>query len=152
MINGFEEETKPLTEQELEALPLMIQGLKAHVNDPVTSNKMIEGLKARGFNFDGPRIRKLINHICVNNLVRNVVATSKGYYLATDRIVINQYAESLEQRSRAILAKKNCLDFDTKTSDKQKLRELWLKLNHEDKLEFLQWDQVKGVSQTNLFE
>ena len=48
------------------------------------------------------RIRKMIQHIRVNNLVPGLIATSRGYYTAETVGEIKQWIESLKARESAI--------------------------------------------------
>lgn len=108
MINGFEVETVPLTEEELELIPKFIKGLSSRRSDnPVTSDEIIQGLQRQKIQVTAPRVRKIINHIRIHGLVRNLIATSKGYYIETDPVKIQRYIKSLHQRAAAILAVAN---------------------------------------------
>jgi hypothetical protein len=51
---------------------------------------------------DEARVRKIINHIRTNGLVRWLIATNKGYYIAETREEVEQYIESLRGREDAI--------------------------------------------------
>ena len=73
-----------------------------------------EALKEKGYKVDTPRIRKIINHIRVSGLVRCVVATSDGYYIATTRGEVEDYLKSLENREGAIHAVRMSLESQMK--------------------------------------
>ena len=105
MIVGFEEITEPLTEYEQDVLlPVFVRCLATKVGreSAITNAKMVEGMKGAGFKVDGPRVRKIINHIRDNALVPCLVATSKGYYVATTDFELAEYEESLKGRIGAI--------------------------------------------------
>lgn len=105
MIVGFEEITEPLTDYEQSTLlPVFVRCLSTKVgrDKAITNAKMIEGMKAFGFKVDGPRVRKIINHIRDNALVPCLVATSKGYYVATTDFDLAEYEESLKGRIDAM--------------------------------------------------
>ena len=105
MINGFPEETKPLTDYEQnELLPIIVRGLSIAVGEgkAVTSMHICKRLKEKRYKIDPPRLRKVINHIRTQGIIKGLIATSKGYYIADDRSQIILYAESLQQRIKAI--------------------------------------------------
>jgi len=106
MINGFYKETHPLTTEELALVTLFVETLSLHVGEEraVTSSEIVVTLKSYGVSIQPPRIRKLIHHIRVNKLIKNLVATSNGYYIETDPKKISDYSESLKMRAAAILA------------------------------------------------
>ena len=98
---GFEEQTQPLTAWEQHnLLPVMLAGLRTKVgqDNAVTSGQIIKALKAEPFNFkvNGPRVRKVINYIRLNGLVRNLVATSKGYYIEQLKARVELLQEAAE--------------------------------------------------------
>lgn len=105
MIVGFEEITEPLTEYEqITLLPVFVRclGNKIGKENAITNAKMVEGMRACKFKVDGPRVRKIINHIRDYALVPCLVATSKGYYVATLDSELAEYEESLKGRMDAI--------------------------------------------------
>ena len=112
---GFEDQTQPLTAWEQHnLLPVMLTGLRTKVGQDkaVTSAEIIRALKAHPYNFkiNGARVRKVINYIRLNGLVRNLVATSKGYYIEQDPKAIELYKQSLRERIGAIEAVLNSFD------------------------------------------
>lgn len=48
-------------------------------------------------------VRKLIQYIRLNGMVKNLIATSDGYYVSSDENEIQTYKKSLRQRAVAIL-------------------------------------------------
>ena len=100
MINGFSNETAPLSESELEAVPVIVSALKqAYGKDNALYNQqlcsLVDGLTSA-------RLRKIINHIRQNGLVQCLIASSKGYYIAETEQEIRDYEESLLGRELAI--------------------------------------------------
>ena len=79
MINGFEEQTEPLTEyEEQQLLPQIIRGLSLKVGkeNAVTNSAIVRGMKANlNLKTTEPRVRKIINHIRTNDLVPCLIAT-----------------------------------------------------------------------------
>lgn len=113
MINGFYEETKPLTEyEEKTLLPVMVKCLQRHIGiEAAISNRaMCEALEGKGYSTSETRIRKVINYIRVNGLVDCLVACSKGYYVASTRAEVQAHISSLQGREEAIKAVRNALE------------------------------------------
>ena len=106
MINGFEEQTEPLTEyEEQQLLPQIIRGLSLKVGkeNAVTNGAIVRGMKANlNLRTTEPRVRKIINHIRTNDLVPCLIATSQGYYIAESEQELKDYEESLLGREEAI--------------------------------------------------
>ena len=55
------------------------------------------------------RIRKIMNYILRNHLVRYLIASSNGYYVARNASEVCKYIQSLEERIDAINAMKQAL-------------------------------------------
>lgn len=107
MIQGFEEQTQPLTAKEQQLIQPFIAGLRTKVGkqNAVTSDQIAAGIKMYcGVKVDGPRIRKIINYIRLNGLVPGLMASSEGYYIATKPEELDEYIESLKGRITAISA------------------------------------------------
>jgi hypothetical protein len=106
MINGFQEQTEPLTEyEETTLLPQLVRGLQLKVGKAmsVTNKAIIEGMNRNlGLKMTDARVRKLINHIRVHDLVPCLIATSQGYYIAESEQELRDYEESLLGREAAI--------------------------------------------------
>ena len=98
MLNGFERETHELTSEELDKVATIMKGLSNKIgkDNAVTSSKICEAM-----NLSGPRLRKIINHIRIYNLVPALCGSSKGYYVAKDKDELDQYLISLKQRISA---------------------------------------------------
>lgn len=113
MIDGFLDETKPLTDYEEQTLlPVMVKSLQHHIGiDAAISNRaMCEALEGKGYSTSETRIRKVINYIRVNGLVDCLVACSKGYYVASTRSEVQSHISSLRGREEAIRAVRNALE------------------------------------------
>jgi exonuclease I len=105
MIPSFEEHTHELTKYELEVLlPLMVIGLKTKIGQDrvITNPEICRALKSQGYEVSEPRIRKLIFYIRKNNLVPKLIASSKGYWVATTKQEVATWIESLESRISAL--------------------------------------------------
>lgn len=99
--------TGDLTEYEKKQLlqPFII-GMKGHVGKAniITSVKMIEGFKSKGFkNVNGRVIRRLVHYCRVHNLLPPIMATNKGYYISGDMREIVNCISSLRGRAQSIL-------------------------------------------------
>lgn len=105
MINGFERETAPLSEYERDVLlPVMTKCLSTKIGKgmAVTNDYMCERMQEHDYDIAPARVRKIINHIRVNDLVSCLMATNKGYYITTDRQEMIAYISSLKGREEAI--------------------------------------------------
>lgn len=106
MITGFEEQTKPLTDNEREVfLPLIIEGIRVRhgKENAITNKEIVSRLRERrGVKMSEARVRKIVNHIRCNDLVPCLIATSDGYYIAETEQELLDYEESLAGREDAI--------------------------------------------------
>ena len=102
MINGFDNETAPLTDIELDMLPSVIGVLKSRYGkeSAITNKNLRESFP----DLTDARVRKLINHIRNNTLVPCLIATSKGYYVASTEQELRDYEDSLRARADAIMS------------------------------------------------
>ena len=112
MINGFEQETEPLNDYEQSLVPIFIQGLKSKLGkeSAVTNDAMIAGLDKMGHKLNQARVRKIIAHIRNKQLIKGLMASSKGYYITNKPEEIKEYIESLQGRIEAILAIKRTFE------------------------------------------
>lgn len=105
MIKGFTSETAPLSEyEEKTILPLVLRGLKTKIGkkNAVTNRTIVQRLNVAGYETTEPRIRKIINHIRMTDLLPGLIATSGGYFLATTEAELMDYEQSLLGREDAI--------------------------------------------------
>lgn len=106
MIQGFSEQTEPLTEYEEQTLlPQLVRGLRTKVGKAmsITNKAIIDGMNRNlGLKMSDARVRKLINHIRIHDLVPCLIATSNGYYIAETEEELREYEESLLGREAAI--------------------------------------------------
>lgn len=109
MINGFEEITYNLTQYEKTLVKPMVLGLKSKIgSDSAIKNKeMVKALKEKGYKINEARLRKLINYIRVHKLIKNLISTNKGYYIAETDKEVKDYIESLTQRINEITRVRN---------------------------------------------
>ncbi len=104
MIKGFKRETCPLSDYEQDILlPAILSVLEGKIGrqNAVKNKDIIELLKKK-YKINPARLRKVINYIRINDYLTGLVATSKGYYMVTDRQELLDYEESLKGREDAI--------------------------------------------------
>lgn len=105
MIIKFKKETSELNDYETESLfPIVVSTLSKAIGkeNSVKSGAIIFEIKALGFKTDSPRIRKIIHEIRAKGLIKNLIATSKGYYITEDLKELSIYIQSLRQREDSI--------------------------------------------------
>lgn len=113
MINGFTQQTEPLNEYERDTLlPIICRGLANKVGEAraITNAAITRAMKGAGYQLNEARVRKIINHIRTNGLVKWLIATSKGYYIATSRQEMEDYIGSLRGRELAIRAVRESME------------------------------------------
>lgn len=105
MLPGFEDITRDLTDYELKTLvPLFIRGLakKYGKKNAITNKQIVKSLMAKGYEVSDVRVRKIINHISVTEVLPGLVASSAGYYRTNDINDLKRYEESLAGRELQI--------------------------------------------------
>jgi predicted HTH transcriptional regulator len=104
MIEGFEEQTAPLTEYELGLVELFVKGLNNHRGEvkAITNAEMARQLRPHGVKVNGARIRKIINYIRNKKIIKNLISSSKGYWIEDDPEKIKKYVKGLRKRASAI--------------------------------------------------
>lgn len=120
MINGFEELTKPLTDEEFKAMEIIVPILKRAIGDTaaIPNRKLSFILRSQHrIHMDGVRIRKIINYIRIKGLIPHLLSSSGGYFVSHDEQQIKRYIRSLQQREAAIAAVRNAIE-------KQKVNEV----------------------------
>jgi len=112
MIKDFEEITKPLSEEESQILNIMITAFNSRPKgkqNAITSSVIIEKFKGAGIILTDTRIRKLIQHIRVNNLIFGLCSTSAGYFIAENAQEFHNTLQSLKERIEMQTATFNAL-------------------------------------------
>ena len=113
MIQGFNTETKPLSEYEHDTLcPVIARWISRKVGkDKAITNKQIcQSMVKAGYVISDARLRKIINHIRISGMVKCVIATSAGYYIAQTKEEMKTYLDSLIGREQAIAAVRESLE------------------------------------------
>lgn len=103
-ILGFEQHTTDLTFDDRRTVGALVTIVKECIgkDKALTNKKLRMKLGTLGHHTKDTKIRKLIHHIRVSGLVKQVVASSVGYYIATSKGEFLEYIESLNQRARSI--------------------------------------------------
>lgn len=113
MITGFEDYTAPLTDKDKEiVVPAVKELLDGRVgqSNAITNKAIREMLNSRkGVLVPDVKIRAIINYIRKNQVVKHLLACSKGYYIATSVSEVENYCRSLGARSNEILEVKKAL-------------------------------------------
>lgn len=116
MLKGFEDYTAPLSENELrhEVRLLATELTKHRGEDWAMSNGAIRDWFARnyGLRVGDAKVRAYINAIRTNGWCRHLIASSRGYYVATSVQEVEDYCRSLRGRENAIKAVRLSLQDD----------------------------------------
>ncbi|NCA79948.1 MAG: hypothetical protein EOM76_07170 [Sphingobacteriia bacterium] len=108
MIENFENITQELSDDELRWVPVLIKRIKNRSkNNPIKSSELVAKMndfaeKHNLIRINDVKLRKIVNHIRSNGLAP-IVATSEGYYTATDTDEIEAQIRSLTQRASSIM-------------------------------------------------
>ena len=105
MITNFENYTFELNNYEKDILlPKIIQGLSVrHGKAKAISNKQAcNKMRQMGLKINPARFRKVIQYIRLNGLIQNLIASSKGYYISTNKIEREKYIDSLNERINSL--------------------------------------------------
>lgn len=100
MIDGFEEETAVLNDFEKSLVAGFVSSLSNKIGkgNAVTGKHIISMYRKQNIKLSGARVRKIINHIRINDLVSLLCSTSKGYYVANNQEEIKSYLKGLKTR------------------------------------------------------
>ena len=113
MITGFQAQTEPLNDYERDTLlPIICRGLANKIGEAraITNAAITKAMRGAGYQLNEARVRKIINHIRTTGMVRWLIATSKGYYIATSPDEVQQYIGSLRGREEAIRAVRESME------------------------------------------
>lgn len=82
----------------------MIAGFrtKIGVERCITNPEICRALKEKGYEVNEPRVRKIVFHIRFYNLVPKLIASSKGYWVATNKKEVETWIQSLQARISAL--------------------------------------------------
>lgn len=111
MIQGFEEHTANLKAEELEVAELVAEMLKGKIGiDKAITNKFIRNnLFYAGYDINGPKLRRIIQYIRANKLVKMLCASKKGYYIAEDQENWVRYKHAFRTRITSMQFTLECM-------------------------------------------
>lgn len=98
---------KQLTKVESDLVPFvarLVRKSKGSEN-AITAKGVVKAIakKYPAYKMSDARVRRIINFIRVNGIVKNLLASSKGYFVERDSDMVKQYVKSLLTRSRAVM-------------------------------------------------
>jgi len=106
MVTNFENITYELTEEEIRLVPDMCEAFRKYTKEnPIKGAEictLINEKRLTKSKFCESRLRKIVNHIRVNQMIP-LIADVKGYYVDYDVSRIKSQAKSLRDRAHAIL-------------------------------------------------
>ncbi len=107
MLKGYEEITFELTDKEKLLVPVIITGISKRKGkeNAITGSKICKAI-----NIDGPRLRKIISYIRINDLVFGLCSGINGYFVASNIKELNECLISLKQRIAAQVKVLNSLE------------------------------------------
>lgn len=117
MLPGFNDITQPLTEEEMQMVPIFIKGLSTLVGEEnAMTNRMIAKKinEKYGYKITDTRVRKIIHYIRVKKLVRFLISSSKGYFILPNIVALKKYKQSLVGRNEAVSQVIHSVDDDIK--------------------------------------
>lgn len=126
MIDGFKRDTTSLNDYERDVLlPLMIDILSTREGkeNAITNRNLCEVLNGQGLSIGSARVRKIISHIRLNDLISCLIATSVGYYVSTDPGELRKYIASLRGREGAIAAVRMALEEQAQLEEEKPLED-----------------------------
>ena len=112
MLKGFEEYTGPLNDYEYHiVLPALASLLRQCVGEANarTNAQLRASLEYGTIKVSDPRLRAVINEIRTSDTVPYLVASSKGYYVATSVEEVEDYARTLDSRIREMTRVRDAL-------------------------------------------
>ena len=108
MITNFEEYTHELSAEEIEILPLVVNGFRHYKKtNPIKAQLIVERmnvfLENNGYKIrlTQPRLRKIVNYIRTNSIIP-LIATSNGYFTTDCKLTIQEQIKSLQERANSI--------------------------------------------------
>jgi len=109
--------TKVTWEEKKLVVPLLIKRIRKaqKQKQEITNVHLCHSLaKHHGIKIQAATVRKLLHYIRVNHLMRNLIATSKGYFISKDPIKLINYVKSLQKRIREIGDLKKAIQIQSK--------------------------------------
>lgn len=105
MIEGFEEVTSELNDQEIKLANELIKHFKnKDRNNKVKASEVVRGVNLYynlSFKFTEVRLRKIINYYRSNSILP-IISDSEGYFVSYEKKDLEKVIKSLDQRSNSI--------------------------------------------------
>ena len=100
MLKGWEKETQELSEYELTLVPLFILGFKDKIGkkNQITNKQICDAMKKLGHKLTDVRVRKIVHYLRAKKLVRNLVSSNRGYWIAESQKEVEDFIHSMQQR------------------------------------------------------
>lgn len=106
MITNFEQITAELNVSEKKLIRILVKGFEFHKKgNPILAPEIVKKINEKKLTpkpVTEARLRKMCNFIRRNGILP-LIATSKGYYISTNKEEILSQAQSLKDRAEAIL-------------------------------------------------
>ena len=104
MIKNFEQDTCKLNDYEKgKLLPAVVEVLKGCIGkQKAITNKKIIDLYLNDYAVNPARLRKVLHYIRTKHLIRGLMATNRGYFIAGSRQDFEDYIKSLDGRIGSI--------------------------------------------------
>ncbi len=105
---------KPHTLNEYEEkvlLPIMIECLKTKIGykNRVNSVMMEAGMQGKGYRINRMIIRKIIRYIRENNLIKNLIASTEGYWICADIEEYDRFIKKRESYAESLMLLRNSM-------------------------------------------
>lgn len=104
MIKNFEQDTFTLSDYEKgKILPAVVEVLQGCIGkQKAITNKKIIHLYLNDYAINPARLRKILHYIRTKHLIRGLMATGRGYFIAESRQDFEDYIKSLDGRISSI--------------------------------------------------
>jgi hypothetical protein len=115
MIEGFEEFTEDVKEEDIEVINMIVRGLEIRVGiEKAITNADMRSLLYlnRGVNVSGAKMRRHIQYIRAYRLISMLCGGKKGYYVARNVEEWIKYREGFRSRMRSMEFTLRCMDLD----------------------------------------
>jgi predicted RNA-binding protein associated with RNAse of E/G family len=112
MIRGFEEFTAELNDYErITLLPAIYHGMitKLGKENAISAAEAIKAMKHHGYKITAPRFRKIMHVIRTSGMIKGILGTSKGYFIARTNDEYLDYLVSINQRLEHIQSLRDAL-------------------------------------------
>jgi len=111
MRTNFEELTFELNDDEFKIAQITVEKIKTKIGkmNTVTGGRIRDFFTSKGNKMNEARVRKIIQFIRISGMIKNLVGSSNGYYIADSAKEAARAVVSLREQSRAIKASADVL-------------------------------------------